>query len=137
MPKVIIGPPPICRHPDHQALHDALKQAHFFCGVKKYLPSVVAIDRPLHLKMLEVSEEKADLLIDISEHWETRMEAVMAYESQFGVSENSTPTFINSGFVESLERRYRECGERIGVRYAEPFLCTQPPEINLPIDLVK
>lgn len=134
-PKVLIGPPPECRHPDHQALHDALQKAHFFCGLKKYQPESPVIERPIHLKVIEVSHEEPDLLIDISDEWELRCEALKAYESQFGHREKQTPTFINSGLLKRLERRYRDFGERIGVKYAEPFLCTQPPVLKLPTDL--
>jgi bacillithiol biosynthesis deacetylase BshB1 len=135
-PKVIVGPPPHCRHPDHQALHDALKQAHFFCGLKKYRQEIPVVERPLHLKVLEVAQEEPDLLIDISDYWEVRQQALLAYSSQFGISEGQEATFINSGFLETLERRYRDFGERVGVKYAEPFLSTRPPHVNLPTDLV-
>jgi len=134
-PRVLIGPPPSCRHPDHQALHDALKQAHFFCGVKKFMLETTFIPRPLQLMMVEVPNEEPDLLVDISKFWEVRLKSLLAYKSQFDLTAGQTPTFINSGFLEALERRYRDAGQRIGVAYAEPFLCTQPPVIGLPTDL--
>jgi bacillithiol biosynthesis deacetylase BshB1 len=134
-PKVVLSPPEKCRHPDHQALHDALQDAMFFCGLKKYLPQTEAISRPKILKYIEVADGRADVLIDISEQWEKRKAAVMAYETQFIVDQNSQRTFINDGFLDRLERRYRHYGELIGVAFAEPFSSDIPPNINLPTDL--
>jgi bacillithiol biosynthesis deacetylase BshB1 len=134
-PAMVIGPPPLCRHPDHQALHDHLKSALFFCGLKKYSPELPHITRPQHLCYIEVSEVKPDLLIDISDQWPKRVEAIMAYASQFVVDPSKDKTFINDGFLERLERRYRSYGESIGAAYAEPFTSSAPVHVSLPTDL--
>lgn len=134
-PRLIVGPPSPCRHPDHQALHEALNKAHFFCGLAKHLPELPAIPQPKHLQHLEMADRPADLLIDISEQWEIRLKALQCYGTQFQPKLGSTPTFINSGFVEELEARHRQWGKSIGVAFAEPFLCDQPPHLNLPTDL--
>jgi len=126
-PKIVFGPPHGCRHPDHQALHEALKRAIFYSGVKKYLPSHTAIVRPKFYQYLEVEDQKPDLCINISEVWETKKQAMLAYESQFSIKEGTAATFINSGFIESLERRFRTYGQSSGVMYAEPFLCSSAP----------
>jgi LmbE family N-acetylglucosaminyl deacetylase len=107
----------------------------FFCGLKKYRPNIPHVQRPQHLCYVEVSETKPDLLIDISAQWPKRIEAIMAYASQFVVDPSKDRTFINDGFLERLERRYRSYGETIGVAYAEPFLSSAPVHIDLPTDL--
>ena len=134
-PAMVIGPPAICRHPDHQALHDHLKSALFFCGLKKFMPEIPHVTRPQHLCYVEVSDLKPDLLIDISAQWNKRVEAIMAYASQFVVDDKKDITFINDGFLERLERRYRSYGESIGVAYAEPFTSARPVHLSLPTDL--
>lgn len=133
-PKLIIGPPQACRHPDHQALYAALKEAHFFCGLLKYEPQLPAITRPKFIQYVEVANTKADFVVDISQQWNLRIQAILAYKSQFE-QEKREKTFINEGFLERLERRYRQCGEDIGTSYAEPFLCETAPKIALPTDL--
>ena len=133
-PRLMIGPPQACRHPDHQALHGALKEAHFFCGLPKYEPQLSAMVRPKFIQVVEVANAKPDFMVDISQQWDIRIQAVAAYKSQFEQGQGEK-TFINQGFIERLERRYRQCGEDIGARYAEPFLCETIPRIELPTDL--
>ena len=133
-PKLVIGPPSVCRHPDHQALYHALKEAHFFCGLPKFDPAWPAIVRPKFIQYIEVSNQKPDFLVDITHYWEARCQAISAYASQFEASQGQK-TFINDGFLGRLERRYRQYGEDIGATFAEPFLCETPPKIDLPTDL--
>jgi bacillithiol biosynthesis deacetylase BshB1 len=132
-PKLVIGPPLLCRHPDHQALGQMMAQAVFFSGLKKKWPQLGAVQRPKLWRFVEVSDEPYDVAIDISEFWERRVQAVMAYGSQFS-SKDGERTFINDGFLERLECRYRHIGEQVGVRYAEPFITGVPTLVDLPTD---
>ena len=65
-----------------------------------------------------------DFYVDISEHYEQRMEAYKAYKSQLYDPTSSDPnTYISSpDFFTLLEARAREFGNRIGVKYAEGFI---------------
>jgi bacillithiol biosynthesis deacetylase BshB1 len=121
-PKAVIGPPPQCRHPDHQALHDHLKRAIFYSGLKNFLPDTPAIVRPKSFQYLEVSDDKPDFCIDISAVWEQKKQAILAYESQFTKRRSQAETFINSGFIEKLEQRFKSYGDLNSSSYAEPFL---------------
>jgi N-acetylglucosamine malate deacetylase 1 len=133
-PSLMIGPPSLCRHPDHQALYHALKDAHFFCGLKKYEPQAPYIPRPKFIQVVEVHQQRPSFLVDITQQWSLRTQVIRAYASQFE-SKQGEKTFINSGFLERLERRYRSYGEDLGVEYAEPFICDFLPKLNLPSDL--
>ena len=64
-----------------------------------------------------------DILVDISGVIEERREAIKAFKSQFYDPNSSEPeTYISSkGFMNMLEARTIEWGQRIGVAHAEGF----------------
>ena len=65
-----------------------------------------------------------DIIIDITDEWEQRMQAIKAYKTQFHDPESQEPqTYLsNPDFIEALAARARLLGKRIGVKYAEGFL---------------
>ena len=65
-----------------------------------------------------------DFIVDVSDVWEQRQEAVKAYKTQFHNPESGEPqTYISSPeFMEALTARARLLGKRIGVKYGEGFL---------------
>ena len=64
-----------------------------------------------------------DFVIDISSHMKTKLEAVMAYKSQFYNPESkAVDTPISSKqFIDSVSYRASDLGRLIGVDYAEGF----------------
>jgi LmbE family N-acetylglucosaminyl deacetylase len=66
---------------------------------------------------------KPDLCVDITPYIEKKMEAVMAFKSQFYDPVSKEPHTPISGldFFEFLKARAREMGRLIGVEYAEGY----------------
>jgi LmbE family N-acetylglucosaminyl deacetylase len=67
---------------------------------------------------------KPDILIDVTEHWDKKIDSVLAYESQFHNPEwlDEPQTYISSPeFIQIIEARAREFGKSIRVKYAEGF----------------
>src|SRR5690606_38383819 len=64
-----------------------------------------------------------DLIVDISESYSIKMEAIRCFKTQFISAGSADPqTYISqSGFLEKVEGRAFELGQRIGVRYGEGF----------------
>ena len=66
-----------------------------------------------------------DFIIDITDVFEQRMEAIRSYTTQFYNPENEDDgpqTYIStSAFLESVIARARVIGKKIGVEYAEGF----------------
>ena len=65
-----------------------------------------------------------DLLVDISDVFEQRMESIKAYTTQFGAKDDQDgpQTYISTpDFLDSVIARARMLGKRIGVKYAEGF----------------
>ena len=65
--------------------------------------------------------------MDVSDHWKERIEATLAYKTQFNISENEDggepQTYISSpGYLEWIEARAKVLGYRVGAQYGEGFL---------------
>lgn len=131
-PEIIIGNILIDRHPDHGRAGNLINDACFLSGLAKIETSdengrPQAKWRPKYfLQYLQDRFHEPDLLIDISDVFEQRMESIKAYSTQFhtAVSDTSGPqTYISTpDFLDAVISRARLLGKRIGVKYAEGFV---------------
>lgn len=66
---------------------------------------------------------KPDFVVDVTGFMEKKVEAVMAYESQFYSSDNDGPStpISSKNFSDSIAYRARDLGRLVGVEYAEGF----------------
>jgi LmbE family N-acetylglucosaminyl deacetylase len=62
-------------------------------------------------------------VVDITDHWEQKLETIRAFKSQFFDPENTAPnTYIsNPEFLPFIEARAREMGHKIGTTFGEGF----------------
>src|SRR4030095_5785209 len=78
------------------------------------------------LQFIQDRYQEPDIIIDITDVFDQRMQAIKAYTSQFydPNDKSSEPqTYISSPeFLDSVIARARNLGKQIGVRYAEGFL---------------
>ena len=67
---------------------------------------------------------KPDFVVDISDSYAIKMQAVLAFKSQFFDSDSKEKnTFISSPeFLDFLKARHQEFGQIAGVKYAEGFV---------------
>ena len=79
-----------------------------------------------------------DFVVDISDHFETKMNAVRAFKTQFHDPESKEPeTYIsNPGFLRMLEARATELGHAIGVKYGEGYTHRRYPGVRSLYDLI-
>ena len=81
-----------------------------------------------------------NLIVDISDVFDQRMEAIKAYSTQFHTSVDSSKgaqTYISTpDFLDALVSRSRLMGKRIGVKYAEGFVAQKNIGIRSLEDLV-
>lgn len=112
-------------HPDHVAASKLVEDARFWAKLSKtdmpgerFHPSRIYNYYCVHLKHVI----QPAFVLDISGHFETKLKAVMAYESQFitGRSQNA-PTFLDT-----VTTKAEYWGQMIGVQYGEPFQCREP-----------
>ncbi len=128
-PEVVLGNILEDRHPDHGRAGWMIYDACFLSGLKQ----IKTIDegreqekwRPkMLLQYLQDRFFEPDIIVDISDVWEQRLEAISAYKTQFHNSGSNDPqTYISSPeFMEALSARARLLGKRIGVKYGEGFV---------------
>ena len=130
-PKIVLANAVHDRHPDHARASDIITEAIFLAGLRKYetedekgeqqqawRPSAVYH----YIQSLYI---KPDIVVDISAHWETKVDAIKCFKSQFYDPDSDEPeTFISKpGFLKFLEGRAREFGYVVGAEYAEGFTC--------------
>jgi N-acetylglucosamine malate deacetylase 1 len=131
-PSIVIGNVLHDRHPDHGKGGKLIADSCFLSGLAK----IETLDeagnkqerwRPSYvLHYIQDWYHEPDLLIDISDVFDQRMQAIAAYTTQFKAADNSTEpqTYISTpDFFESIVARSRMFGKRIGVKYAEGFIC--------------
>jgi bacillithiol biosynthesis deacetylase BshB1 len=132
-PEVVLANALEDRHPDHGRAGHLIATACFLSGLAK----IETKDkngqpqtkwRPKYiLHYLQDWYHEPDLLIDISDVFEQRMDAVKAYTTQFFNQESGhegPQTYISTpDFLDSVVGRARMMGKRIGVKYAEGFIC--------------
>src|SRR3989454_9230674 len=86
-PRVAILPYPVGRHPDHRIASEAARDACYLAGLAKYAPRAgVAPHRPFKLLYALAYREdpvKPSFVVDISETFEAKMQAIRCYTSQF------------------------------------------------------
>ena len=128
-PEIVLANAVSDRHPDHGRASKLISDACFFAGLvkiktldeagneqKKWRPKAI-------YHYLQDRNLKADLVVDISEYMDRKIESIMAYSSQFFNPESSEPeTPISSkSFIEFIKAKNRTYARDIGVEYAEGF----------------
>lgn len=131
-PDIIIGNVLHDRHPDHGRAGKLIAEASFLAGLAKIETkdeegNVQARWRPSYvLHYIQDWYHEPDVLIDISDVFEQRMEAIKAYSTQFhnpaGKGEEPQTYISTPDFLDSVIARARMFGKRIGVKYAEGFI---------------
>ncbi|MES2003400.1 MAG: bacillithiol biosynthesis deacetylase BshB1 [Bacteroidota bacterium] len=116
------------RHPDHGRSAKLVADAAFLSGLRKI--ETVAdgktqeIWKPAYVfHYIQDRFIQPSFVIDITAHMDKKMEAVLAYSTQFFNPDLNEPqTYISSSqFLETVKARALMLGKRIGVGYAEGY----------------
>jgi N-acetylglucosamine malate deacetylase 1 len=129
-PRVVLTPYPEDRHPDHAAAGRLAREACFFAAVRRIGegdPHRVA--RLYHY--MAHQPFTPTFVVDVSEVWDRKLEAVRAYATQFGGVDRPATEIGGFGFLEILEARAVVHGAMIGVRRGEPFHALGPVAASL------
>ena len=137
-PKVVLCNAIEDRHIDHAKGSKLVSDACFLSGLKK----VVTKDevgniqdpwRPAHVyHYIQWKEIEPHFVIDISDHIDTKMEAIHAYASQFYDAKSDEPStpISSQNFLESVRYRVQNLGRLSGVAAAEGFTVERTPLIQ-------
>jgi len=133
-PRVVILPYWQGRHPDHYTASILGYESCFAAGLSK-LPIPGEPHRPYKILYASLyADVRPTFVVDITPHIETRLQALLAYRSQYGAQSEGAGLFVPE--EEIRERTFasaRHYGLLAGVRYAEPFV---QKEVSLVHDLM-
>ncbi|WP_334071555.1 bacillithiol biosynthesis deacetylase BshB1 [Paenibacillus sp. A14] len=133
-PQVIFAPYWEDRHPDHVACSKLVEEAAFNAKLRRYMPGKPAVPAP-ELYYYFINDWKTpDLLMDVTDFYSVKEEALGCYKSQFGQAEGDkdvAPTPLNQGYVERVKARDALLGQRRLIPYAEGFMVKTPYLIHL------
>ena len=128
-PEIILCNAPEDRHPDHGRSSRLVSDAAFLSGLRKIETSRngIAQDawRPKYVfRYIQDRMLSPDFVIDITNVFDQKIEAIKAYKTQFHNGESGEPeTYISTpDFLDSVVYRHKWFGKMIGVKYAEGFI---------------
>ncbi len=138
-PEIIFAPYKNDRHPDHIDTSDLVKRAVFNSGLKKFKTTLSGQSqlpyRPRKIfYYMQTYIFNPSFVVDISDYFETKMKAVLAFKSQFqNLKLKEEETFISRPeFLEYVEARAKFYGFQIRKKYGEPFYSEETIEYNFP-----
>ena len=121
------------RHPDHPIVAQLVRDACFVAGLKKVEPKIPA-HRPrkvLHALSFREDNQKPTFVVDISDAFEKKLEAIGCYESQFGEAVQAGEVYPNGEPLRELIRHHAaHYGSLIRCRYGEPFYTTETMRVD-------
>src|SRR5690554_3216140 len=134
-PEILITNALYDRHSDHGRAGDLVNDATFLSGLRR----IETVDdagrqqealRPrLLLQLIQDQYIKPDVVVDVSDYWDTKFRAIQAYSSQFfsdayQADSEEPQTYISQpDFMDYIDARGREYGKYIGAKYGEGFTC--------------
>jgi bacillithiol biosynthesis deacetylase BshB1 len=137
-PKIIFANAISDRHPDHGRAAKIIADAIFYSGLQKIETDSDNLPennrwRPKHiLHYIQDHQLNADILFDISNVIDKKLELIRCFKSQFYNPDSPEPDSPISGkdFFEVIKAKNKTYGRSIGVEYAEGFNISGPIEFN-------
>jgi bacillithiol biosynthesis deacetylase BshB1 len=130
-PDIVLINAPMDRHPDHAKGNLIAKDACFLSGLRKietfHEGKIQAPWRPK--KVLQYIQDMylaPDIVMDVTNEYESKIKAIKAFKSQFYNPESNEPIsyIATEHFLRQLESRAIEMGKLIGVQYGEGLINT-------------
>ncbi|MFV0222487.1 bacillithiol biosynthesis deacetylase BshB1 [Empedobacter falsenii] len=123
-PDIILSNAPHDRHPDHGKGSDLVNTAIFLSGLPKIENGLAAWRPKKHFHYIQWLPLEPHFVVDISGFIDTKVEACMAYKTQFFDPNSSEPqTPISSkNFTDSIRYRAYDLGRLIGTETGEGFI---------------
>ena len=116
------------RHPDHGRASQLVSEACFLSGLRKVETafegeSQVAYRPSFVYHYIQDHYIKPDFVVDVTEFAERKMEAILAYKTQFYNPNSNEPQTPISGqeFLDFVKARMAQFGRSLQVPYAEGF----------------
>jgi N-acetylglucosamine malate deacetylase 1 len=132
-PRTVILPYWEARHPDHYHASTLGYEGCFLAGLKQ-LPIEGEPHRPFKILYATSFEGMpATFIVDVTKQYETRRRAILAYGSQFRPAKSEMRQKVYLAIDEldpKMDLLARHYGQKIGVKYGEPFLQKELMEVE-------
>jgi bacillithiol biosynthesis deacetylase BshB1 len=132
-PRIVMAPAPEGRHPDHRVAAQLIHDACFVAGLAKIEPQVPK-HRPHKLLYALTYREyapKPTFVVDITDVFEEKMEAIRCYASQFENVTQAGEVYPNSEpLLEIVRHQAAHYGSLIRTKYGEPFLTMETMRVD-------
>lgn len=132
-PRVVIAPAPQGRHPDHPVAAQLVRDAAFVAGLAKADTSSAPY-RPykvVHCITYRQDFVKPTFVVDISEEFERKLEAVRCYASQFeGALQAGEVYPTGAPLYEVIREQAAYYGSLIRRRYGEPYFTPETMRVD-------
>ena len=136
-PRVVILPFPVGRHPDHRIASELARDACYLAGLSRY-DAEGQPHRPhkvLYALAYREDPVKPTFVVNVTDQFSRKMEAIRCYASQFDGAVNAGEIFPTGqdlyGLIETQNAHY---GSLIRTRYGEPYFTHETVRID---DVVK
>jgi bacillithiol biosynthesis deacetylase BshB1 len=134
-PRVVILPFPVGRHPDHRVASELGRDACYLAGLSKYAPEAGGEPhRPFKLLYALAYREdpvKPTFVVDISDVFEAKMQAIRCYGSQFDGAKAAGEVYpTGQDLYELIRVQSAHYGSLIRRRYGEPFYTAETQEVE-------
>ncbi len=134
-PRVVIAPAPapFGRHPDHRIAAELIRDAVFIAGLARTDATTPAF-RPfkvIHAITYREDYVRPTFVVDITETFDVKIEAIRAFESQFDGAIQAGEVYPNGdSLVDVIRHQSAHYGSLIRVRYGEPFVTTETMSVD-------
>lgn len=121
-PAILLAPMRDDRHPDHEAAHFLMRKANHLAGLKK-LQTEEGLEpwraRRIFYYSVYLDTALPDLVVDVTDQFDTKIEALSAFKSQFhNPGYAGDKTFISSQrFWDGIRSRAAYWGTRLATAY--------------------
>jgi bacillithiol biosynthesis deacetylase BshB1 len=138
-PRTVILPYWEARHPDHYHASTLGYEGCFLAGLKQ-APIAGEAYRPFKVlySMAFATDARPTFVVDISEQYERRRKAILAYGSQFRPTKGEKRSKVYLA-IDELENRMnrlaRHYGQMVDVQYGEPFLVKELMKVDDVVDM--
>ncbi|MFC1724384.1 bacillithiol biosynthesis deacetylase BshB1 [candidate division KSB1 bacterium] len=133
-PETVILPNSNARHPDHKDAYYLVSDSIFYSGLLKIETETGLKPFRPKIKILYINNREVNptFIIDISEEFPVKIEALRAYKSQFYNPDiKEFETYISSEeYFKFIKIRAKYYGFLIGKKYGEPFIIEEPFELK-------
>ncbi len=143
-PEIVLCNAPEDRHPDHGRASKLVADACFYAGLEKIATTDASGNaqekwRPKAVyHYIQDQQLTPDLVVDITEWFPKKMEAMLAFKSQFYTPDGAAPNTPISGkdFLDFMEGKARIFGRPILAQYAEGFKVARTPGVHNLMELL-